>query len=494
MSIFKDQILSYGIDSFNILKQNSITKQMETIVNDTLKQKNIQNDNFEKALIHLANMRQFLSAPQHILGSQKTKHGEIAEQMEVHVRNAMAAIKGQQNVATFSGVGRTAPEDYLLNGVKTQSKFIFGLNGSLASILKHFEKYQDQTMDYIIPQDQYDIIEAIKAGGNPTNLSDKSIGVILQKVEEIERQTGRPFNSVVKHSILDFEEVQISKVQETLQGKQEEIINDNFDRVEKIEEQEKQKKSDVTFKAKPSLKEGAKVAGSAVLVSSSITACTSVYKKVKAGTKLSKFTKDDWKEVGLESATAGGKAGLAAGSIYALTNLTSLSAPFAGAVTSAMMGVTSLLVDHKKGELSLDEVVTEGQILCLEAGIAAIGGGVGQILIPIPVLGSIVGTVTTNLFWGMVKGKLGEQEDELKEIMDRYMTDLLEEVDDIYYEIMNEIDATYKKFNSLIDAAFDVDANTATLAAASIKLAKTVGVADEKIIKNEAELEAFFLD
>lgn len=79
---------------------------------------------------------------------------------------------------------------------------------------------------------------------------------------------------------------------------------------------------------------------------------------------------------------------------------------FYGAVTSAAMGVTSLLVDHQKGQIDLDEVVAQGQILCLAAGIAAIGGAIGQTLIPIPVLGVIIGTVTTNFVWGIAKGKL----------------------------------------------------------------------------------------
>lgn len=51
----------------------------------------------------------------------------------------------------------------------------------------------------------------------------------------------------------------------------------------------------------------------------------------------------------------------------------------------------------------------------------------------------------------------------------------------------------YARFNTLIDAAFDVDVNKATLAAASIQLAREV-CEEHKILKNEADLEAFFLN
>lgn len=237
-----------------------------------------------------------------------------------------------------------------------------------------------------------------------------------------------------------------------------------------------------------------KVADTAAAISTAVSACTNIYSKVKSGTKLSDFTADDWKEVGLQSGKAGAKSGVTAGSIYALTNLTSLSAPFAGAVTSAAMGVTSLLVDHQKGQIDLDEVVTQGQILCLEAGIAAIGGAIGQTLIPIPVLGAIIGTVTTNFVWSIAKGKLGQKEAALKHHMDEYMTGLLAKVDNAYHEIIQKIDAVYARFNTLIDAAFDLNANKATLAAASIQFAREADVEEHKILKNEADLEAFFLN
>lgn len=494
MTVWKDQVIAAGVDGFNVWKSQSIAKQLDSIVIDLLKEKQIQNENFEKALHQFAKMRQFLNSPENILGSQKTKHGEIAENFEVHIRNAKAALNGQADVATFEGVGRTAPEDFILNGVKTQSKFINGTNNSLSSVLEHFDKYQDKAMDYVIPKDQYDIIQALRSGQNPTDLSEKSIKSILQKVDEIERQTGRSFDDVVKQSISKYEEVQTGKAHETLQKNQEQMVDENQKKINEIDKEAEQKRDEVLANAGPSLKEGMKVAGTATAISTAVSACTNIYSKVKSGTKLSDFTADDWKEVGLQSGKTGAKVGVTASSIYALSNLTSLSAPFAGAVTSAAMGVTSLLVDHQKGQIDLDEVVTQGQILCLEAGIAAIGGAIGQTLIPIPVLGAIIGTVTTNFVWGIAKGKLGQKEAALKHHMDEYMEGLLAKVDNAYYEIIQKIDAVYARFNTLIDAAFDLNVNKATLAAASIQLAREVGVEEHKILKNEDDLEEFFLN
>ncbi|MBS8265690.1 hypothetical protein DYI25_14785 [Mesobacillus boroniphilus] len=492
-SVWKDQVTAAGVEGFNHWKTQSIAKQLDQIVKDALQGQQQQNVNFENALKHMMKMRQFLSEPKNILGSEQTKHGEVAEHLEVNIRNAWAALKGQGDVATFDGVGRTAPEDFILDGIKYQSKFINGTNNTLKHVLEHFEKYQDRSMNYSIPKDQYKIIEAIKSGQTPEGLNDKSIRAILKKIEEIERQTGRSFHDLVKPSVADYSEAQLGKAGETVSKHQDHIIDENQKVQDKIKQDAKEQSKAVEAKKGPSVGEGVKVAGVAAAIAASLNTITVIYSKVKSGKKIQDFNKDDWSEIGLSSAKAGAKGGVTAGSIYALTNLTSLSTPFAGAVTSAAMGMSSLLTDLNKDNISMDEFVTQGQILCLEAGIAATGGAIGQMLIPIPVLGSIIGTVTANFIWGFAKDKLGAREEELKKKLNAYTDSLLQKIDKAYQEIIAKINQKYARFNSLIEAAFDVEANSAVLAAASVDLAREIGVADTKILKNDEDLDAFFL-
>jgi len=492
-SVWNDQIISAGVDGFNQWKAQEIAKQLDQIVKDKLKAQHQQNMYFENALKHLIKVRQFLSSPQNILGSEQTKHGEIAEQLEVGVRNAQVTLKGFREVATFDGVARTAPEDFILDGIKYQSKFINGNNNTLEHVLKHFDKYQDKSMNYIIPKDQYEIIDAIKTGHVPSDLNDKSIRSILQKIEEIERKSGRSFEDVVKPSVSRYDEVQLGTVGETISKHQDQIVDQNQILQDDIEKEAAQKNKIINAKKAPSIGEGVKVAGTAAVVSASLNTITTIYGKLKEGKKIKDFDKEDWEEIGLSSAKAAAQGGVTAGSIYALTNLTSLSAPFAGAVTSAVMGLSSLAVDLKKDQISMDEFVTLGQVLCIEAGIAATGGAIGQILIPIPVLGSIIGTVTANFIWGFAKNNLGVREKELKKVLDDYTNSVLESVEKAYSDIILKINKTYAHYNSLIDAAFDIHSNSAVLAAASVNLAVNLGVADSKILKTDDDLDNYFL-
>lgn len=492
-SVWRDQVTAAGVEGFNHWKSQSIAKQLDQIVREKLQSQQQQNVNFENALNHMMKMRQFLSDPKNILGSERTKHGEVAEHLEVNIRNAMAALKGQSEVATFNGVGRTAPEDFILDGIKYQSKFLNGTNNTLKQVLEHFGKNQDNPMNYSIPKDQYKIIEAIRAGRAPEGLSEKSIRAILQKIEELERQTGRNFHDLVKPSVVEYSEAQLGKVGETVSKHQDQIVDENQKIQDEIQQKAKEKKKTVEAKKGPSLGEGLKVAGTAAAIAASLNTITVIYSKVKNGKKIQDFDKDDWGEIGLSSAKAGAKGGVTAASIYALTNLTSLSTPFAGAVTSAAMGLSTLLTDLNKNNITMDEFVTQGQVLCIEAGIAATGGAIGQVLIPIPVLGSIIGTVTANFVWGFAKDKLGAREQELKKKLDAYTESLLKKVDKAYQDIISKINATYARYNSLIEAAFDVNANAAVLAAASVELAQELSVNQTKILKNDQDLDAYFL-
>jgi hypothetical protein len=492
-NVWKDQFIASGVDGFNVWKSSNIAKQLDSIVKEAMEENKQQDIHFENALSHMLKMRQFLADPTRILGPVRTKHGEVAEQLEVHVRNAWAALKGQSDVATFDGVGRTAPEDFILNGIKYQSKFINGTNNTLKHVLDHIGKYQDGSMNYSIPKDQYEIIQAIREGNYPPGLNNKSIQAILKKVGEIELQSGRRFEDFVKSSLSDYSDVQLGKVGESVTNHQDQLIDENQRIKNQIKKKAEDKTKSVESKRGPSVGEGVKVAGTAALVTGTLQAFTSIYSKIKSGKNLADFHSEDWKEVGLTSAKAGVKGGITAGSIYALTNLTSLSAPFAAAVTSATIGLTVLVKDLNNNTINMDEFVTQGQVLCIEAGIAAIGGAMGQMLIPVPVIGSIIGTVTANVVWGFAKGKLGAREEDLKRTLNAYTDSILMKVDSVYRDIIGKINETYAHFNSLIDAAFDIHANSAVLAAASVKLAEGLGVDESKILRDDKDLEAFFL-
>ncbi|MGQ0516579.1 hypothetical protein ACT453_38070, partial [Bacillus sp. D-CC] len=102
------QVLASFIENMNTVR----LQEREIMLSDSyLKEWHAsqkQDEAFYLAFQQVNKVREFLQDPSKILGSDKTKHGEIAEQVEVHVRNAYKILKGMNPLATFDGVGRTA--------------------------------------------------------------------------------------------------------------------------------------------------------------------------------------------------------------------------------------------------------------------------------------------------------------------------------------------------------------------------------------------------
>ncbi|MBD6969695.1 hypothetical protein G4170_24840 [Vibrio parahaemolyticus] len=139
----------------SVVRNSAVTDQVSGAFVDNINQirlfeKGVELDKaqaaFNLAQTQVDKVRDFISNPGGILGSEATKHGEIAEQVEVGIRNAKAALAGisaDDLPADIDSVARTGAADYLLNDTEVQSKFINGANNNLKHVLDHMEKYPD---------------------------------------------------------------------------------------------------------------------------------------------------------------------------------------------------------------------------------------------------------------------------------------------------------------------------------------------------------------
>ena len=134
-------------------------------------------------------VRDFAGSPGHILGNPATKHGEIAEQVDVGVRQAMDVLYGQSPTASFDGIGRLDPVDYRVDGVDIQSKYYDGLRNTLDGVSSHATKYQNFASGdgrYHIPRDQHQQMEQLRQTGRIDGLSDGSVASIKSKLDTLQ--------------------------------------------------------------------------------------------------------------------------------------------------------------------------------------------------------------------------------------------------------------------------------------------------------------------
>ena len=169
---------------------------------------NYQDINLDHAMNEINEARKFIKKPSEILGCDRTKFGEVAEHLEVAFKNADELIVGNPAPATFNGVGRTAPEDFLVNGMPVQSKFV-QYHKSMDAIMTHITRYPDflkNNGSYIIPKDHYEqIIDWLKM--SPEDLSKipnadggRTARAVVEQIRKFEEQTDVKFEDAVKRN------------------------------------------------------------------------------------------------------------------------------------------------------------------------------------------------------------------------------------------------------------------------------------------------------
>nr|WP_298522098.1 hypothetical protein [uncultured Halomonas sp.] len=469
--LLRDQFSAVGVEFINFSREQAEASALD-----------IQDAALRQAIGVIDLTRNFIGTRENILGSELTKHGEIAEHVEVCVRNARSAVEQSPITATMVGVGRFDPADYRVEGVDIQSKFYNGSRNTLDGVLGHLEKYNDFTHDgayYHIPKDQFDQIQRVMSGQNVEDLSEKTIRSLQAKVAEIETQTGRPFNDVVRPGVSDYAEVQ--------QG----AINDTLDRHEsEISETDAERKAQIQHEHRASFAEGLKAAGMAAGIAGGMAFGTAIYAKHREGKNVFKgdFNADDWKEIGVTTATGAFGGAVAGTSLYILTNYASMGAPFAAAVVSTGKGVASLTQQLNKGDINVDQFIDLGTAVCSEAAIVALATAAGQAAIPIPFIGGIVGSLAGR----MLAESITHASDAVRERLDAEMNEFLAKLDDVHQQLLADINAEFDYLGSLMDAAFSVELNIG-LRDKSLELARILGVPEHQLIKNDSDLDSFMM-
>lgn len=455
---------------------------------------------FARAMAEMQNVRDFIGTPERILGSPLTKHGEIAEHVEVALTNARDLMAGTLPSATFEGVGRTAPEDYIKAGVDVQSKFINGVGNTLDHVVDHMKRYVSFGRDgsfYEIPSDQSTQIGQILKGEPVDGLALRTQEAIRRKLEAIAEMSGRPVSDVVRPAQSSYGEVQQGVIHKTLDGHEQRLTTDNAARVRELDGQRSGKEAesraarDAAAEAeKPTLGQAAEAALAGAAVGAGLRAVAVLNEKRKAGKTLRTLTAEDWKEVGIESLKGGAMGAASGASIYLLTNSAGLAAPFAGAVVSSAQAVSSLVLSYNRGEITAAECTAMGQIVCAEGAFVACGTVIGQTLIPIPVLGAFFGSTASRIFLNIIKEQSGPHAIVVAAQMERKHAEDMQRLSEEHQVLMAELNARLAHLGDLTAAAFDPAINVQARLLASIDLAVAYGVTP---LQTDEELDLFIL-
>lgn len=449
-------------------------------------------------------------------GGSKGIHGFIAEIAETAFENARSLLRGLDVQCLW--VDDNGPVDLLrTDGTKIQMKFV-QKNLALDAFIENRKNYPEfalQGEKSMPPKDFYEAIirlwnmseEEAKKLTNNIDVSAKGTERYLTYKNWIavraffERNGFDP--SDLEPSLLAYDEVQrnvigntIAKEEQSLKETNESIkqeIREKSQNDIKAAKQENQNKQEQAYqRSKPSLREGTKVAAVSATLEGGVAFCTNVAKKRKAGKKLSEFTAEDWKEVGIDTGISTAKGGIRGATVYTLSNFTATPANVATGLVTATFGVMAQAKQLRAGKVDTEEFLINSEALCLDVSISTVSAMLGQTLIPVPVLGAIIGNTAGMFLYDIAKQQGLLKEQKLIETWQAEISHLDEALEAQYQLLCRILEQNFKKFQNLMEFAFDPDVNRAF--EASIDFARSNGVAEEKILKSKADIDRYFLD
>lgn len=412
-------------------------------------------------------------------GGEDGMHGFIAEWLGVYLGNAKKVVRG--NIADMAIDNDNGVADYHIGSIAYQSKFSLRYL-SLDSLIDHAKKYPEFVKDgnqYSIPKDFYARLKEILeiAEEDPSRLTPREM-TLWKKIEQL-RTEGVEIDKNVHPSAYMFIDARREHVDDTLL-REEHAVRDEDLRI----------RENIQATHMPTIGEAAKATAIGAAFEAGTSFGLAAYEKVRNGKKIAEFTAEDWRDLGIEAVKGGGKGAIRGGAVYMMINAAKLPGAAATAAVTATFGMVTQANDLRRGSITPYEFVENSEIICLDSAISALSSIIGQIAIPVPVLGALVGNTAGTIMYEIAKGNLSQAEQKL---VRQHMSAIEEQEQALaseHRQLVSEYELRMASFDSIIDLAFSEDANMAL--PASLENARRAGVPDSMLLLTPEEQEEFF--
>lgn len=186
------------------------------------------------------------------------------------------------------------------------------------------------------------------------------------------------------------------------------------------------------------------------------------------------------------------KGGLRGGVVFALTNLTKTSAGTANSIVTSSLGIAEQAFRLRSGEIDEVDFIENAELVALHAAVSAVSSTIGQALIPIPVVGAIIGNTAGTVIYGAVSKSLSAREAALIEQYLAEQAELDERLSDEHQALLAYVNECMSVYLEVLDRMYSPNIEVAL--AGSIDLAKQLGVPSEEILDSQEKVSAYFLD
>lgn len=420
-------------------------------------------------------------------GGEKGMHGFIAEVAEVGIGNARKAIHGEERI--YDWVNDNGPHDIQIGDVLYQMKFVQGGGSfSLNAVAAHLEKYPDyleQGNRYIIPKDFYEKVRSLldldeAQAAKLTNSGDGLTRRDWLKVKDFFDQHDITIDDI-EPSQLNYDEVQQVTIVQTMDNEE-----------ASIRQEDERLRKEAYDESKPTLAQAAQATAISAAIEGGMSLAMAIAEKTREGKTLRDLTSEDWADIAKASGSGAAKGGIRGASIYALTNFTATPGAVASSLCTASFGVAEQAHKFRNQEIDEVELIRSSEIVCLDAAVSALSSALGQAILPIPVLGAVIGNTVGTVIYQAAKDNLSDYEQRVLAEYEAQQRLLNAELNAEYEMLLEQIRADMAEYFTLLEAAFHPDPQLAL--EGSIVLAEALGIPQSEILDTPKKIDSYFLD
>lgn len=447
-----------------------------------------QNANFEKAMDSMeATMEQIERTIATNRGGDRGVHGFIAEVAEVGFGNAKSLLAGGEKI--YEWVNDNGPDDLFRfpDGKHLQMKFVSGGGQlSLNAVFEHLQKYPDyieKNGAYQIPKDFYEVVKTLYE-------MPQEEAMRLVKGGELTYRRWKLVHDYIDGSGLRIENLEPSdfRYKEVQKGV---IANSMESRKESLRAENDEIRKEILREGNPTPKEAAGVAIVSGAIEGTAAFVLAVRKRLTGGKRIGDIDASEWAQIAQESGFGIVKGAVRGGTVYILNNYTATPAAIASALVTASFGIADQANKLRTGDIDEVGFIENSELLCLDASVSALSAFMGQALLPIPILGALIGNTAGMMMYQLAKDILGEREASLARKRLDEQSALDAELEDRYGNRLTAWRADIAQFTSLLNESFSP--SLAVVFSASARIASTLGVPEEQILREREDIDRYFL-
>lgn len=420
-------------------------------------------------------------------GGEKGIHGFIAEVAEVGIGNAKNAIQGRECV--YEWLDDNGPSDIGIDKVLYQMKFVeSGKSFSLNAVVDHLEKYPDHLESgrkYIIPKDFFESVKTL------SEMNEQEASRLSTSTDGVSYKQWRRINELFANNEITMDDIEPSQLE--YGDVQKSAIRQTMDREERSLRNENERLREVAYEGgKPTLGQGIRATAGSAAIEGAGAFCMTVAGKIRGGKPLRDFSQDDWLEIAGKTGSGAFKGSVRGASIYTLSNFTATPAAAASALCTASFSVAEQAHRFRKNEIDEVEFIQESEIVCLDAAVSALSSALGQAVIPVPVLGAVIGNTVGIVICQTAKGGLSAYEQKIIERYEQEQSLLDERLAAGYGEALSELREDMNRYCLLLKKTFHP--NPVSALNGSVELALALGVPQSEMLDDCEKIDAYFLE